>query len=145
MLGEVGVLIFIYEYVAEEILIMAQKIRIIAQQHIHVVENVVKVHRSGYAAAVGIHLEDIAEHWQFRTTVGGFIIRVAPVHFSRDEGIFGIGDTRGEHIGLVHLFVKSHILHYRFDQGACVGCVVDSESRLEPYKAGMTPQYAQED
>ena len=54
MLRHIGVLILIDQNIAEKLTVMPQHIGIIAQEHIRIVEQIVKVHRTRHYTAVTV-------------------------------------------------------------------------------------------
>ncbi len=59
VLGEVCVLILVDKHVAEILPEMGQYVGIVAKEHVGVEQQVVEVHRSGYAATVAVQAVDL--------------------------------------------------------------------------------------
>ena len=103
MLGEVGVLILIYEDISEELLIVAADVGVVAQQYVHIVEDIVEVHGVGCPTAFAIGLVDDAEHGTLAAAI--FFGIFSLVHLGGDHRILGIGDARCHTRGFILLVV----------------------------------------
>ena len=116
VLREVGVLVLVDEDVAEEFLILLQHIFVVAQQDVGVEQQVVKVHRSGDAAAVPIGLVDGGGFGTLGIAVGIDEVLVAGIVIGSDQCVLGIADLVLNGGGLIDLVVQPHVLDDQLDQ-----------------------------
>ena len=70
VLGEVGVLILVHEYVSEKLLVMPADIWKVAQKYIHVIQNVVEVHSRCCLAPLYVGGVYVTHHRAFCPAVG---------------------------------------------------------------------------
>ena len=69
MLREIGVLILVHKHIAEKLLIMVEHIRIVTQEHVGEIQQIVEIHGIGHKTAVGISRIDRIYHRPARSPV----------------------------------------------------------------------------
>ena len=132
MLGEVSVLILIDKYISEEILIVPEDIGIIAQQDIHIVEDIVEIHCVGQTASLAVDTVDLADHRTLGAPVSLIITSVGHIRLGPYQRVFGIRDGRGDHGRAIDLVVKVKVADDHLDERLGVSGVIDGEIRFEP-------------
>ena len=131
VLREVGVLVLVNKDILEKVLIPLQHIGVVAQQDVGVIQQIVKVHRSGDVASFAVGLVDVRRLGAHGIAVGIDEILIAFIVVGTDERILGIADLRLDGRGLVEFVIKTHILDDEFDQGPRVALVIDGEVGFE--------------
>ena len=145
VLCEVGVLVLVHEDVPEAVLVFAQQVREVAKQHVHLVQQVVKIHGACTEAPRLVVGEDFSEHGPagllvFRSNLG--VLGVRP---RVDQVVLGAADAALHACGLVHLVVETHALDDVLQQAAAVLRVVDGEVSRVVDALAFHPKDAGED
>ena len=145
MLGKVGVLVLIDEYVAEHLRIVAADLRMLLKQQVGVDEHIVKVHHAALPASLPI---GFVEHPHGRLARDAVILgQTCVIHIfcRRNQAVLGVGYAR-KHIGRLVLLVVAQplFLEQRLDETARVGVVVDGEVAREAYQLMLGLQDAHE-
>ena len=140
ILGIIGVLILVDEDVFELLLIAGQHVGAVAQQDVGLQQQIVEVHRAVTLAALAVDVVDVAELGNLRLPVLGGAGRIGQVGARRDEAVFGIGNARRQHVGLVLLVRKVQFADDRLQEVLAVAGFVDRERVGEPDLPGVLPQ-----
>ena len=111
----VGVLILVDHDVLETLLVLKQHIGEVAEEDVHVEEQVVEVHGHGIAEAVVIKLVDLGNHGLVGILVSLLDFGVVGVVFGREEVALGHGDATHDIAGAVGLGVEIQILDNLLD------------------------------
>ncbi len=144
MLGKVGVLILVDKHISEILLIFPADIRIITQQHIRVIQQVVKIHGSGMAATRAVCTVYSTERRALRSLVGRHLSGIGNIHVRRYQRVFRIGYGSDNGGRLVYLVVKLHITQYSLYQRFGVGRIIYRKTALKPDKVGVEAQQSGE-
>ena len=124
---------------------MAEHIRIVAQQYIGIIEQIVKIHSPGHHATVAIGSVDRIEFGAFGSRIGFHHIAAQRIVFRRDKCVLGTGNGRKHSRRLVDLIVKLHILYDSLDKRFTVGAVIDREIAFESYQFGIGAENTRKD
>ena len=120
VLGEVRVLILVYQNVAEAAADLLKGIRKIAEKDMGVDEYVVEIHRSGNLAFLGVKTVNVAE----APPAGHLVLldgrRCAGVDGGGDQTVLGRRNAVGDFSGLVDLVVQFQLLDALLHRGAAV-------------------------
>ena len=111
----VGVLILIDHDILETLLVLKQHIGEVAEEDVHVEEQVVEVHGHGIAETVVIKLVDLGNHGLVGILVSLLDFGVVGVVFGREEVALGHGDATHDIAGAVGLGVEIQILDNLLD------------------------------
>ena len=108
-------------------------------------KQVVEVHRTVALAALAVDIVDIAELGDLRLPVFGGIDRVGEVGAGRHQAVLGVGDTRGDEVGLVFLVGKVQFADDGLDEVLAVRGLVDRKRLGETDLFGILAQDARKD
>ena len=145
VLGVVGVLVLVHQDVFEQLLVARQHVRGVAQQDVGLQKQVVEVHRTVALAALAVDIVDIAELGDLRLPVFGGIDRVGEVGAGRHQAVLGVGDTRGDEVGLVFLVREVQFADDGLDEVLAVRGLVDRKRLGETDLFGVLAQDARKD
>ena len=127
VLGEVRVLVLVHEDVVETVRDGQERIGVVAEQDVHVQEDVVEVHDPGLAAQLGIKPVDRMDFRLLRSAVVHQGRLVGGIGRRRDQVVLRHGDPSQDDCRFVYLLVQPAFLADSFDDGLAVGGVVDGE------------------
>ena len=142
VLRVVGVLVLVHHDVFETVLILQQHIWKVPQQHVHVKQQVVEVHRHGVAQAVVILLVYLPNHRAVRVLVGLLYLGVVHVVLGTEQVALRHRYAAQHHAGTVGLGVEVLALHYLLDGRLAVVVVVDGKGVDIAQFLRLRPQYA---
>ena len=128
VLREVGVLILVHHDVLEALLVLQQHVGEVAQQDVHVEQQVVEVHRVAVVQALVIHLVDGAYGGSLGVDVGLVNLGVLHVFLRPQQVALGHRDAAQHIAGLVGLGVEVQLFDNLLDGGLAVVGVVDGEA-----------------
>ncbi len=127
VLGVVRVLILVHHYVSEPPRYGFRHVGAVAQQDVHIQQDVVVVHHPGLAAFLPVQRVDVADARLAGVSVAREDALAAAVGFGRDEVVLRYGDA-GEHLlGLVDFLVETELLHADLYGALRIGSVVNCE------------------
>ena len=86
---EVGILVFVDKYITEKLLIVPTHIRVVAQQHIGIIQQVIEIHRACHKTAVAVDSVDFVCQRTPGTPVGFGNIFVGCIPFRAYKGVLG--------------------------------------------------------
>ncbi|CDC95621.1 putative uncharacterized protein [Alistipes sp. CAG:268] len=141
----VGVLVLIDQDVFEELLVARQHVGAVAQQDVGLQQQVVEVHRAVALAPLAVDVVDVAEFGDLRLPVLGGVDRVGQIGPRRHEAVLGIGDARGDGVGLVAVVGEVQLAEDRLEQVLAVRRLVDGERLGETDAVGILAQDPRED
>ena len=127
VLGKVGVLVLVDKDVLEAVLVLAEQVRKITQQDIHLEQQIVKVHGARAETSDLILGEDVREHGPtcllvLRPNLG--ILCIGP---GVQQVVLGRTDPRLNPCGLVRFVVQPHAFDDVLQKASAVLGVVDGE------------------
>ena len=133
----VGVLIFVHQHIAELPLIVFPHIVAGLQQLHRPEDDIVKIQRSGAAAALLI----------FRINAGhGLAVMVVPgligIVLRREQIFLGTGDLAHDALGVKMLFIKAHVPDHGGDQPLFIVLIINGEGASIAQPVNIAPQDA---
>ena len=140
MLGEVGILILVHQYILEIIAIFFQHVRMIPEQQVRLQQQVIEIHRSGLLATVLIAGINIAHQRDLVSQVIFYQLLILFISLIRDQRILGIRDAALYHPRTIHLVVQLHFLDDRLDQVLRIGRIIDRKIGGESQSLCLPPQ-----
>ena len=138
VLGMVGVLVLIYEDVAELAAIVVRDFGELLEQKDGAANQVVKVEGIGGTQTLrvdGINLRDSLLVWVIASHAGG-------MHFGADQLVLQRGDAVAHGLGGELLGVQVELFNDQAQQALRVGRIVDGEGGLQTQGGGLTAQHA---
>ena len=144
VLGQVGVLVFVHQYIMKMGAVFFEHVRMVAEQQEGVEQQVVEIHCGRLAATVPIFLVDIPQGRHTGSIVCLIGFAAVGVGGGRHQVVFGIGDARLHQTRLVGLLIQLHFLQQGADEAFLVGRVINREVPGEAQHVGFCPQDAHE-
>ena len=130
VLGIVGVLVLVHHDILESLLVFEQDFREIAEEHIGVEQQIVKVHDRSLFHPVAVLQEDTSGFRHPHPSVFFQECSVFGIVFGRNQAVFGHRDTVEHFRFLVLLGIQVEILDDFLDQRLAFVRVVDAERLL---------------
>ena len=138
ILGIVGVLIFVYQHIAELVLIELEHVRVVLQQQHGFHDNVVKVERASLAHLLFVPLVHVRNLFAevIPCSVGGELLR-------GHQLVFRARDHADDRARIEGFRLKVQLLEHVCDHTLFVILVVDGKRRIEAQQIVIPPQDAQ--
>ena len=144
VLGVVGVLVLVHHDIQKALGNGLQGVLVVAQQDVHVQQDVVEVHDPRFLELLLIELVEVAQTRLAGVRIGDQQFAVGAVAGHRHEVVLGHRDA-GQHLaGLVHLVVELKLLDAGLHRALGIGRVIDHETLGIAEKRGILPQEADE-
>ena len=144
ILGEVGILVLVDHDIVEPAADRLQSLRTVAQQYVHVQQNIVEVHDPGGAHHGLVAHVDVADAGFLSVGVVGLGGRVTHVALGRHQIVLGHRYS-GEHVlRLVDLVVEAEFLDAALDGAGRVARVIDGKRRRIADAVGELAEEADE-
>ena len=124
-MSKIGVLILVHQDILESILILVEHIRKVAQQHIHIVKQVVKIHGVGFAQTTVVLVEDISYLLLAGHTVRRHYIRIIGIILRRKQVRLGHGNAVQHIVGGISLRIQIQLFDHALDERLRIICVVN--------------------
>ena len=141
----IGVLVLVDHNVLEALLVLEEHVGEIAEEDVHVEQQVVEVHSVAVMEALVVHLVDGADGGAFGVDVGLIDFGVLLVVLGTEEVALGHRDAAENRRGLVGLRVEVELLDDLLDGGFGVVGVVDSEGGSVAELSGFGAEHTGED
>ena len=127
MLGKVGVLILVYQHVAELGGILLADGRKVAKKNVSIHQQVVEVHGIALSASFPIAAVDVVRRRHLGIAVGLHHGRVRRIGIGHHQVVLGVADAALDIARLVGLVVQLHFLDDALQEALRVGSIVDGE------------------
>ena len=141
LLGIVGVLILIDQYILETLDIFLPDILMVTQQDKGLDKQIVEVHRISLMATFHIALIDLRHHWALVLSIVSSP-RTGGILLWQQQVVLGHRDAISHTIGLIRLVVKLHLFDDAFHQRPGISLIVNSKIRIKADSFRFSPQNA---
>ena len=145
MLGIIGILVLIYQDIAETLHIFLTNILMRLEQLIRQHQQIIKIH--GICLSATLHI-DIIDAMQFEATallVTQHQLGIRCITLRWNEMVLRIAYHGMYASGLVDFIIQLHFLDNGFEQRPRVGLIVNRKARPIAYLCSLWPQYPCED
>ena len=94
VLGEIGILILVYQDVGEQVAIVLQHVGVIPEKYIGIEQQVVEIHCPRHETALSVDTVYFVNEGSFRTSIHLDKFPVSRIGLRFDEGVFRMGNNR---------------------------------------------------
>ena len=129
ILGEIRILILIDHYVVESSCYRLQRSRIVAQQYVHIQQDIIKIHDTRHLAFICIQIIDVHDTRLLCRRIILQGIGVASVCRRSDQVVLRHGYTRKHILRLVYLVIKLQLLQAGLYGADRIAGIIDREGR----------------